>query len=179
MVIGMKKFGWRLVASTIYMLVLISVFTNLFSIYFNAMSNDRLVSAVIGGSMVAVGIGASFMLDATTGGVDIIVKMLRLRFRHLKAGSLFIAIDLVVVSLAGIVFRDVNSAVYAMISVLISSYVLDSILYGRDEAKMIYVISDESEKISRRILKELAIGATYLDGEGAYYQKRKIGRAHV
>lgn len=123
--------------------------------------------------MVAVGIGASFMLDATTGGVDIIVKMLRLRFRHLKAGSLFIAIDLVVVSLAGIVFRDVNSAVYAMISVLISSYVLDSILYGRDEAKMIYVISDESEKISRRILKELAIGATYLDGEGAYYQKRK------
>ena len=173
MILGIWKFGWKLIASTVYMLLLISAFTNLFSEYVGGVTNDRVIAAVLGGSLVAIGMGVTFLCRATTGGIDIIIKILRLRFRHLKTGSLFLMIDFVIVSISGIVFMNIDNAVYAMISVFISTNVLDMILYGRDEAKIFYIMSNHAEKITARILLELGIGATYLNGIGAYHKQEK------
>lgn len=172
MMLGMWKFGWRFILSTIYTLAWISFFTNIFS-QFEPLSHDLLVSAIAGGSMVAFGVGVAFKCNATTGGTDIVVKVLRLKFKHLKTGFLFLAIDFIVVLLSAIIFRDLNIAAYAIISVLICSTLVDVILYGRDEAKLIYIISDKSEKIASRILSEMDIGVTYLEGIGAFSKKEK------
>ncbi|HKM04161.1 MAG TPA: YitT family protein [Lachnospiraceae bacterium] len=172
MMLGMWKFGWRFILSTIYTLAWISFFTNIFS-QFEPLSHDLLVSAIAGGSMVAFGVGVTFKCNATTGGTDIVVKVLRLKFKHLKTGFLFLAIDFIVVLLSAIIFRDLNIAAYAIISVLICSTLVDVILYGRDEAKLIYIISDKSEKIASRILSEMDIGVTYLEGIGAFSKKEK------
>lgn len=172
MMLGMWKFGWRFILSTIYTLAWISFFTNIFS-QLEPLSHDLLVSAIAGGSMVAFGVGVAFKCNATTGGTDIVVKVLRLKFKHLKTGFLFLAIDFIVVLLSAIIFRDLNIAAYAIISVLICSTLVDVILYGRDEAKLIYIISDKSEKIASRILSEMDIGVTYLEGIGAFSKKEK------
>ena len=166
------KFGFRLAASTIYATSLISVFTDCLS-GFPAATDDRLLAALAGGLLSAVAVGAIFREGATTGGMDIVVKALRLRLPHLRTGSLFFAADTAVAALAGLVFRDVDAALYAAITVTCTSAVLDIVLYGRDEAKLLYIVSDKPMRITERILGELDIGLTVIEGRGAYSGERK------
>ncbi|MBP5732977.1 MAG: YitT family protein, partial [Lachnospiraceae bacterium] len=126
-----------------------------------------------GGSLSAIGLGLTFRAGSTTGGSDIIVKYLRQKFPYLKTGIIMMAIDVVVVTASAIVFGDIERALYAGISVGVTSFVLDLVLYGRDGAKLIYIISDHPEVIAKRLLEELDVGVTYLEGAGAYSGKEK------
>ena len=167
LIFGIWKFGLGLTVSSIYATALISMFTN-FLAPFGAATDDILLAALSGGVLIAVSVGLIFRVGATTGGVDIIIKALRLRFPHLKTGKIFFIMDAMVVTLSGIVFRDINAALYAAISATCTSLVMDLVLYGRDEAKLIYIISSKSEQIARRLLEDLDIGVTYINGQGAY-----------
>lgn len=167
LIFGIWKFGLGLTLSSIYATALISVFTNLLA-PFGAATDDILLAALSGGVLIAVSVGLIFRVGATTGGVDIIIKALRLRFPHLKTGKIFFIMDTMVVTLSGIVFRDINAALYAAISATCTSLVMDIVLYGRDEAKLIYIISEKSEQIAQRLLEDLNIGVTYINGQGAY-----------
>jgi hypothetical protein len=122
---------------------------------------------------MAVGLGLVFKSGATTGGTDIIVKLLRIRFPQLKTGFLFFVTDAVIVAASGIVFKNVDVALYAGIVIAINSLLMDVVLYGRDGAKLVFIISDKHENITKRILEELDIGVTYISGSGAYSGKEK------
>lgn len=172
LIFAVWKFGFGLTISTIYATVLISIFTNMLSSV-GAATNDTLLAAVAGGIIQAVAIGVIFRTGATTGGVDIIVKALKLKLPHLKTGNLFLMIDASVVTLSGIVFRDINAALYAAVAVGCCSVAMDVVLYGRDEAKLLYIISDKPEQITKRMLMELNIGTTYISGRGAYSGNEK------
>lgn len=161
------KFGIRFTVSTIYATVLISLFTNVLSAYGGA-TDDILLAALVGGTLSAAAIGVIFRAGATTGGMDIVVKALRLHFPHLKTGKIFFIADALVVTLSGIVFRDLNAALYAALSAICASFVMDIVLYGRDEAMMQYIISAHAEQIAGRLLSDLDIGVTYINGQGAY-----------
>lgn len=167
LIFAVWKFGIAFAVSTIYAIALISSFTNMLSVY-GAATDDILLAALVGGTLTAVSIGAMFRAGATTGGTDIIVKALRLRFPHLKTGKIFFLADAFVVTLSGIVFRDLNAALYAAISTICTSVVMDVVLYGRDEAKLLYIISSRAEEIAGRLLSDLDIGVTYIKGQGAY-----------
>ena len=166
------KFGIRFTISTIYSTTLISVFTNILTFYAPA-TYDRLLAAIAGGILQAVSIGVIFQAGATTGGMDIIVKALRLKLPHLKTGNIFFIMDAVVVTLSGIVFQDIDAALYAAITATCTSFALDVVLYGRDEAKLLYIISDRPQEITKRILEELDIGLTTIEGHGAYSGNEK------
>lgn len=161
------KFGHELTISSIYAILLISILTNWLE-PFGAATDDILLAALVGGSLTAVSVGVIFRAGATTGGMDIIVKALRLRFPHLRTGKIFFLTDALVVSLSGILFRDVNAALYAAISAITTSFVMDIVLYGRDEAKLLYIISSQADRIAERMMAELAVGVTYINGQGAY-----------
>lgn len=171
-ILGLWKFGLKFLLSTIYCTVLTSVFTNLFS-RFSPITNDPFLAAVVGGALVATALGVVFKCGATTGGTDIIIKLLRLRFPHMKTGALFLITDCLIILCSLFVFKDINIALYAGLSVLVTSKVLDLVLYGKDGAKLLYIISDESDKITARILEELDIGVTHVKGCGAYSGKEK------
>lgn len=161
------KFGLSLTVSTIYATALISFFTNVLAAY-GAATDDILLAALVGGTLTAVSIGVIFRAGATTGGMDIIVKALRLQFPHLKTGKIFFIADALVVTLSGIVFRDLNAALYAAISAICTSVVMDIVLYGRDEARLLFIISAKAENIAERLLTDVDIGVTYIKGQGAY-----------
>lgn len=167
LVFAIWKFGLGFTISTIYATVLISSFTNILE-HFPAATYDRLLAAISGGILSAVSIGVIFKVGATTGGMDIIVKALRLRLPHLRTGNLFFVADVIVVALSGMVFRDIDAALYAAITVSSASLTLDVVLYGRDEAKLLYIISSRPNEITARILQELDIGLTLINGRGAY-----------
>lgn len=170
--LGMWKFGLRFIVSTFYAIVMTSIFTNAFA-SFEPATNDILLAALAGSVLIAGSIGIIFKRGATTGGTDIIIKCLRLKFPHMKTGVLFFITDVCIVTISGFVFRDIDAALYAGIAVVVTSVVLDVVLYGRDGAKLIYVISDKPVEITDRILAELDVGVTHLCGEGAYSGKEK------
>ena len=172
LLLGLYKFGLKFLISTIYATVMGSVFTNILAVY-PPVTTDPLLATIGGSAVASVAIGCIFKSGATTGGTDIIVKVLRLKFPHLKTGRLFLMCDLVVVLLSAFVFEDTDSALYAVIGVFLMSVVFDIVLYGADGAKLIYIISNEWQAIATRLLMELDVGVTYLEGEGAYSNEHK------
>ena len=172
LLIGAWKFGMQFILSTLYCTVLTSLYTNLF-VRELALTEDLFLAALAGGALMAVGMGLVFKAGATTGGVDIIVKLLRLRFPYVRTGNLFLMIDACIVCGSAFVFRNLERALYAGLVIFITSVVLDAVLYGRDGAKLVYIISDQYACIAERILRELNIGATYISGAGAYSGREK------
>lgn len=170
--LGTWKFGWRFILSTMYCTALTSLFTNWMTPY-GPLTVDPLLAALVGGALIAVALGLVFKAGATSGGTDIIIKLLRLRFPHLKTGYLFLITDALIVTGSAFVFKNIDVALYAGLVVLVNSLLLDMVLYGRDGAKMFFIISDCPERIAGRILEELDIGATYISGSGAYSGKEK------
>ena len=171
-ILGMWKFGLHFILSTLYCTAVTSFFINLLA-NFGVATEDRFLAALVGGALMAVGIGLVFKAGATTGGTDIIVKLLRLRFPHLKTGSLFLITDATIVTASAFVFKDLDVALYAGLVVFVNSVLLDVVLYGRDGAKLIFIISDVHASITKRLLEELDIGVTYISGTGAYSGKEK------
>lgn len=170
--VGMWKFGFRFILSTIYCTILTSLFTNLLA-PMGALTSDLFLAAAVGGGLIAVGMGLVFKAGATTGGMDIIVKLLRLKMPYIKTGSLFLTLDAAIVTASALLFRNVERALYSGMAIFITSIVLDLVLYGRDGAMLIYIISDHYEVITKRILEELDIGVTYVNGSGAYSGRQK------
>lgn len=171
-ILGIWKFGWRFTASTLYAILMISIATNLF-VNLEPVTRQPILGAGFGGVLIALGMGMVMRNSATTGGTDIIIKCLRQKIPHLKTGTLMLMIDAVIIGLSGVVFGNMESVLYSIIATGTTSVVLDMVLYGRDEAKLIYVISDKASDITSRILGDLDIGVTYLEGSGAYMNKEK------
>lgn len=170
--LGWWKFGGKFIIYSFYAIVLNSVFTNLFGI-FPKITDNLLLAAIAGSIMVGTGIGLVLRVGATTGGMDIIIKLLRRRFPAIKTSTFFITIDILIVTISGFVFKDFNIAMYAFITVVLNGRVMDYILYGQDEARLIYIVSDNPEILLHRILQELEIGATILTGKSAYSNHEK------
>ena len=177
LVIGLIVFKVRFLINTVYVTALSSAIIEIidrgFSHLIPDMSDHLLIAAAAGGVLVAIGIGLVFRGGGSTGGFDIIVKLLRRRFRHMKTGALYLVLDIAVLTLSAIAFHDVLVAMYAVVTVFTNSTVLDMVLYGKDNAKMVYIITDAPEAVSDRLMKEVETGVTMLHGEGAYTKKDK------
>jgi uncharacterized membrane-anchored protein YitT (DUF2179 family) len=170
--LGTWKFGFKFILSTIYCTALSSFVTNVLT-PMGAVTEDLFLAALAGSSLMALGMGLVFKAGATTGGMDIVVKVLRIRMPHMRTGSLVLILDALVVIASAFVFKDVDRAMYAGVAIFITSVVLDLVLYGRDGAKLVYIISDEDERIANRLLEELNLGVTYMNGSGAYSGREK------
>lgn len=172
LIVGFICFGKKFMIKTAYVVVLSSLFTNLFS-GLGPVTTEMLLAAVAGSILTGTGIGLAFLCGASTGGMDIVIKILRRKFPYIKTNTLFLLLDFVVVTVSGIVFGDFNLAMYTLIAVFVVSRVMDYVLYGQDEARMMYIISNEHRAIAKRLLEELNVGVTYLKGMGGYSRTEK------
>ncbi|MCM1187230.1 MAG: YitT family protein [Lachnoclostridium sp.] len=170
--LGTWKFGIKFILSTIYCTVLTSYFTNLLEPV-GALTKDPLLAALAGSSLIALSLGSVFKAGSTTGGMDIIIKVIRLKLPHLKTGFLYLIEDIIIIGVSALVFQNIDRALYAGLCALVTSFLLDLVLYGRDGAKLIFIISNHSEAIARRVLDELNVGVTFMQGSGAYSGKDK------
>ncbi|MBE6636951.1 MAG: YitT family protein [Ruminococcaceae bacterium] len=136
-------------------------------------TTDKLLAAVAGAVLAAVGMGGIFRCGGSTGGTDIVAKLLRRRFKTLKTGSLFLIVDSVIVMASAVVSRNLEDALYAAIALFITSRLFDVILYGTDEAKLLIIISQEPDKVAAALLDEADAGVTFAEGAGAYTGEAK------
>ena len=172
MIAGLIRFGKDFLVSTIWSTVasslLISGMEDIIRNYQLLLTQDKFLSALAGGALMGVGMGIIFRKGGTTGGSDIVVKFLRQKYRHLKTGVLFIIIDSTIVAASAVVYKDIDMGLLAGITVAVSSYVFNNMLYGGDSARLTFIISDRPEQIVSRLLDELSIGASYVNGSGAF-----------
>ena len=132
---------------------------------------DPLVATLYGGVLCGFGLGVVFVSGTSTGGSDILVRLLKLRMRNVPIGQISMGFDVLVVILTGIVFGDVTKALYTGIAVFITGQVVDAVVYRFDYSKVALIISPYYEQIAEEIGVKLDRGATYLHGEGSYSRK--------
>ncbi len=129
---------------------------------------DSLLAALYGAVMAGVGLGLVFMSGTSTGGSDIVVRLVKLKARSMNVGSIAMIFDVFVVALTGLVFGDINNALYTGITAFLCSKVIDIVVYGFDNSKVALVITKEYEQVAKRVGDELGRGATYLHSQGTY-----------
>lgn len=174
LIIGIWKFGFKFILSTLYAIVVSSAVINIFT-FLPPATDDILLAALAGGAMVSLSLAAIFKAGATTGGMDIIVRLIKLKYKHLKTGGIFLMADTTIVGISILVFGNVDIALYSVITVITCSILMDMALYGKDEAKLLYIILKQEKEtiLVERLLKELEVGVTYLKGYGAYRKAEK------
>lgn len=171
-ILGFCKFGGKFISYTFLAIFCNSVFTNMFA-SFNSVTDNLFLAAVAGSILVGAGLGTVLRAGATTGGMDIVVKILRKRYPEVKTGTLFVIVDTMVVIASGIVFGKFDLAMYSFIALALDGRVMDYVLYGSDEARLVYIVSDRPEELLTHILRDIEVGATIIEGKGAYSSRHK------
>jgi uncharacterized membrane-anchored protein YitT (DUF2179 family) len=166
--LGWKFIGGKLLVSSLYAMALSSVFIDLLTPLYDWPAMDPLLACIFGGLLLGVSLGVIFQQGATTGGTDLIARLLKLKLAWLPMGKLLLALDLTVIVLVALFFRNLNTALYGLVALYISTIVMDGVLYGMDTAKVAYIISDKNEAICAAIVDDLERGVTILHGQGAY-----------
>lgn len=174
--LGWRLFGNHMLISSIVAMTASSLcIDGLALLYPFPPMEDKLLACLVGGVLLGVSLGVIFLQGATTGGTEIVARLLKLKFAWLPMGKLLLCADLVVVSIAAVVFRSVGTALYGVVALYLSTFVMDQVLYGLDNAKVAYIISDRPEDIVKVILNDLDRSVTYLQGEGGYTgQSKKV-----
>lgn len=164
---GYKVLGKRFFFGSLFGMLASSLFLDVCSII-PAPQTETLLGALFGGVLSGVGIGLVFMGHASTGGSDIIARLLKRKFRDLKMGKLMLMVDLVIVAFTGVVFRDISKALYSVVILYVSAEVMDAILYGLDYSTVALIITERYDEVYAAIGNQLDRGATFLDGRGGY-----------
>lgn len=166
-ILGGLKIGKRFFVGSLIGMTLSSVLIDVFAAM-QVPASEPLIAIVYGGVLCGVGIGIVFVSGTSTGGSDILVRLLKLRYRNVPIGQISLTFDAVVVLLTGLVFRDMTKALYTGITVYLCGKMVDAVVYRFDYSKVAMIISGEYEAIAKQIGAKLDRGATFLHGEGSY-----------
>ena len=165
--LGGKKIGKRFFFGSALGMLLSSALIDAFSAL-GLPPVEPLLGVLYGGVICGVGLGIVFVSGTSTGGSDILVRLLKLRYRNVPIGQISMYFDALVVLLTGLVFRDLNKALYTGVTVVLCGKLVDAVVYRFDYSKVVLIISREHEAIAREIGQKLDRGATFLQGEGSY-----------
>ncbi len=169
LLISFIKLGKMFFFKTLFSIALTTVFIDLISASgIPPLTTNPILAAFYGGLLMAASLAFLFKVGATTGGSDIIIRLLKLKFPHVETGKLFLIIDSTIVAMSAIVFKSVETALYAALVILVSSIFLDKILYGTNKLILMLIITEKSEEVTDALLHKLDTGVTYLKGAGAY-----------
>ena len=172
--LGGLKIGRKFFIGSLIGMASSSLFIDLFSVI-PTPDTEVLLAIVYGAALCGLGVGLVFSAGTSTGGSEIVVRLMKLKWRNVSVGAFCLAFDVAVALLTGIIFRDVAKTLYTGITVFVTSQVLDVVVYRFDYSKVAMIITKEYQQVAFRIGKELQRGATLLHGEGAYsHQDTKV-----
>ena len=162
-----RRFFFGSLAGMLCSSVLIDAFTLL-----PMPATEPLIGALYGGALCGLGLGTVFTAGSSTGGSDIVVRLLKLRYRDMPIGQISICFDAMVVVITGLVFQDLNKALYTGVAVFLCGKVMDLVVYRFDNSKVALIMTKEHQKIAEGINNRLDRGATFLSGEGSFTHRQ-------
>ncbi len=138
-------------------------------------TGNPMMAAIMGGVVTGCGLAVIFLRGSTTGGLDIVMRLMKLKLPHLSIGRLFQFIDGCVLLASVLVFQNIESGFYGLLFIFANTKMMDTIIYSGDKGKTIMIISDKYMEIAKGINVDVRRGVTLLNGEGAYSeQERKV-----
>lgn len=171
--IAWRHFGAGFMFSSFIGMALSSAFVDLFAIFGIVATRDPMLGAIIGGTIKGAGLGIIYFVGATTGGVDIVAKLMRQRFAYINFGTLILFLDAVIIAAYALTLSRYESAMYSIICMFVTGRVIDLVLYGIDNSSVCYIISTKNSEISHEIISgHLHRGVTLLNATGAYSGER-------
>ena len=169
-IMGYKLIGGKFIIKTFYGTAMTSLAFRVFQNYLGPM-DDKLIASIFGGLIIGIGLGTIFVGGGSSGGADILVKILN-KYFDIPVGKAFLALDSFVLSALGILFgRDIF--MYTLVGLFISTKAIDFIQDGVDKAKALMIISDKSEEIKNEIMKQTGRGVTIINARGGYTNDSK------
>lgn len=173
-VVAWRHFGLDFMLGSLAGTVLSSVCIDLFAMTGLVLTDDIMLACIIGGVIKGAGLGLIYNMGATTGGIDIVTKLLRQKSPHLNFGTIMLLLDAVIIVAYALILNKYESAMYSIIGMFVVSKVVDLALYGIDISNVCYIISDKSKDIIREITAgNMHRGVTVLEARGAYTGKEK------
>ena len=167
LLIGLTVLGRKFVVKTLMGVTLLSLFTQLFS-YFPVYTQNLILSTVFGGVLYGLGIGMSFAAGASTGGTDIIGRIIQTKFSFVPIGKMLLFVDGVIIIISLTVFRNIELTLYGIMALFISSYSVDFIISKLNVSRIAFVITDKGEEISENLISTSPRGVTLIDVKGAF-----------
>ena len=188
-ILGLRKLGMGFVVRTAFATATCSLLIDVFSVILPAYTENKMLASIYGGVLGGAGLALVILRGGTTGGTDILARLLNRKFRHLSLGRVIFLFDLLITLCAVLAFGYIEAGLYSVITIFASSRVIDAMLYGADMGKSVMIISQKSGEISSAIARELERGVTLLDAKGAYTGKKselilcavrnnEVGRVH-
>ena len=166
--------GLRPLLLTLLTTVLLSAFIELMGLLLPAYGDRPLLGAVFGGAVCALGVGLLFLRGISTGGSDLLALLLkRSLLPNVPNGTLLLGIDAAVVTVAVLVFRDIDVAFYSAVTIFVSSKIIDAMAQGVDYAKVIYIVTSKGEEVSRALNTFMDRGTTVVPAQGGYTNDEK------
>ena len=169
-ILGAKKIGSRFFFGSLLGMLLSSVLIDAFALI-PFFVPDPMIATLYGGVLCGIGVGVVFAAGTSTGGSDILIRLLKLKYRNVPIGQISMTFDVIVVLLTGIVFRDVSRALYSGLAAFICGKAVDLVVYRFDYSKVALIVTEQYDQIAQAIGDKLERGATFLDGEGSYSHK--------
>ena len=167
-IIAWKLLGKKFIIKTIIVTIAFTIIIDLFSTFVPAYEGDKILASLFGGVLEGIGLSLIFTRGTTSGGTDVLAKLIRLKWPHISMGQIILIGDVIVVAASSIVYRSLESALYAIIVIFVSTRVIDFVLYGTGHGKMLLVFTNHAQDISKAITSELHRGVSIVDATGAY-----------
>ena len=171
-VAGVRRMGVGLLLSSLYCMAISSIFVDIMAAVHTFSPMDPLLASLYGGLTLGFSLGLVLMANATSGGTELLARLLKYRLPNLSMCRLCLVIDIVVIVAYAAAFRSLNNALYGIVALYITTIVMDMVIYGSQKAVLAYIISNHSGDIAAALL-ELNMGITLLNGTGGFSGDKK------
>lgn len=165
--VAFRFLGKSFVINSLIGATLLTVFVQIFS-YLPSICNDVFLGSVFGAILYGTGIGLTLVEGASTGGTDILSRLLQHFFPHIKIGNLLLAVDTTVIAVSLAVFGKVELTLYGIIALAISSFAVNFLIRKLNISKLAFVVTDCGEKIARYLVSNSPRGVTIIKATGGY-----------
>lgn len=171
-IISYKKLGVRFVLSSFWATLIMSALIDIGG-FLPVYKGDLLLASLFGGFLSGAGLGIVFINGATTGGTDIIAKLIGIKYPHITLGKTIFIIDLAIIILGGLVYRNIESSLYASVVIFVSTQTIDYIIFGVHRSSLIFIVTEKGDELRRLITQDIRRGVTVLRGSGGYTNSEK------
>lgn len=168
-----KLIGKRFLLKSFICMLFLSLMTDYIAPLFPLYHGDRILSAIIVGLLTGLGLALIYMRQCSTAGADFITMAVKTVHPHLPLGGITFVLESMVILASGIIFRDMDSIIYGLIIVYLTSIIIDKVIYGMNEAKLAFIITSHGTEICQLISDTVDRGSTILKGLGGYHQEKK------
>lgn len=173
MIAAIMVFGTKFVISTSVVTVIFSLSIDVSDKLLKPHYVEPILSAIFGGILMGAGLSIIMYNGSTTGGFDVLAKLINRKFPSFSLGKCVLALDLAVILLNSLIYNSLESMLYTIIALFISTKVIDLVIYGAKICKVIYVISDKNNQIAKQIMQDVNRGVTLVKTKGAYTNEER------